>query len=38
MTMASLNDGMFRIEQEQSSVKVVNCPWSSSATSGDERT
>jgi hypothetical protein len=38
MTMASLDDGMFRIEQEQSSVKVVNCPWSSSATSGDERT
>jgi peptidoglycan hydrolase-like protein with peptidoglycan-binding domain len=35
MTMASLDDGMFRIEHQPSSVKVANCPWSSSATQRD---
>jgi len=32
MTMASLDDGMVRIEQGQNSVTIVTCPWSSSAT------
>jgi len=31
MTMASLDNAIFCIEQEQSSVEVVSCPWSSSA-------
>jgi hypothetical protein len=35
MTMSSLDDGMFRMEQEKSPVKIVNCPWSSSATTRD---
>jgi peptidoglycan hydrolase-like protein with peptidoglycan-binding domain len=32
MTMASLDDGMVRIEQGQNSVTIVTCLWSSSAT------